>query len=129
MRYQNWPELLEQYLNDLAREPFVWGRHDCVHMAARWVRLCSGRDVDLPAYANEREGLRMIRAGGGLSALITARLGPPTDEPQRGDIATIRATEFDGAMVGIVLGEYIAGPGQTGYLLAPRYEMLQAWRV
>lgn len=124
MKRQDWPELLDAYLIEVANRAFTWGEHDCCSMASEWVRRCSGVSIELPAYTTAKEALRIIAAGGGLQAMITERLGQPADEPQRGDVALLA-----GGAVGIVLGEVVAGPGADGYALVPRGEIIAAWRL
>lgn len=54
---------LRAYLDDMASQPFRYGRHDCFTAAARWIVLCGGRDVSR-SYASLREGLALAAAEG-----------------------------------------------------------------
>lgn len=57
---------------------FAWGAADCVRFAAEVVQAVAGADPlrDLPAWANRRQALRLLRQLGGLQHAVAARLGP-----------------------------------------------------
>lgn len=82
-----------------SRQPFAWGRHDCLLLAADWVRTATGRD---PAeawrgtYASALGALRLIRRAGGLEALARTAMSsaggagfPETTAPRDGDVAIV----------------------------------------
>lgn len=65
MRPQDWPSLLEGYVEQSRRAPFAWGTHDCVTFTCGWFRLMTGRDAFAPfrgKYATENEAHRLMIA-------------------------------------------------------------------
>jgi hypothetical protein len=95
MRAGNWPRLLNQYVTDLSvrakTESFAYGRFDCVHMLADWIKLCTGVDhlADYRgAYSSKDEADAMLaELDGDLLTALEKRLGPKLHPSQgmRGD--------------------------------------------
>lgn len=70
-------EGLNAYLRAARDRPFVWGTFDCCTFAADWVisQTCIDPMDDLRGgYDCEETAQKLIRKGGGLTALIEARM-------------------------------------------------------
>lgn len=58
--------------------PFKWGVLDCYQFTAGVVYRVTGKDFrSLFMYESERQALRLLKARGGLSAIVRGVLGPP----------------------------------------------------
>ncbi len=68
------------YLREQAAQPFVWGKTDCVQLAAGMVERMRGVRPDLPTYSSEIEAKRALVELGGIEQAVTAVLGPPEDD-------------------------------------------------
>lgn len=54
---------LGAFLKEAAESPWIWGKHDCCALPARWA------GVPLPAYGSEADADAMIAKAGGLAPL------------------------------------------------------------
>lgn len=129
-------DALYDFLRSASRREFIWGSWDCCMWLADWVALQRGAD---PAagwrghYHTPLGAARIIKRRGGLVAHLDDCLAPlgieRTDDPGRGDIAAVAASE--GESGAIVLGSTVAllqGPGLIvrHTSIAP---IMAAWRV
>lgn len=131
MRFRDdWPELLAAYIEECMDKPFAWGSHDCIMMAANWIERASGHRVFSSTYADAEGAARKLKQEGGITEAISRVLGEPllvTKRAQRGDIAVV---DCKGRLcAGIVLTEFVAGPGAQGLVYVSRAQMHAAWRV
>jgi hypothetical protein len=131
-RREDWPLVLNQWVDDNRSAPFEWHRWDCCSAAADWVRVCTGRDL-FAAWADRYQtgavAQRLIKKAGGLRALIEGVLGPalPAEWAQRGDVVLV---EIDGReSLAVCLGGVAAGPGEDGMAFVKLEGWLCAWRV
>jgi len=104
-------ERVSAYLGNQATRALVYGESDCCLFAADWV--CAETGID-PAkhlrgrYRTEAECLRLLAAGGGLEAVVSAAMTRcgfvRTIRPSIGDVGLVRAPVFIGgsARFGVV---------------------------
>ena len=65
------------YIVEQARQPFEWGKTDCVQFAAGMIERLTGARPDLPSYSSEIDAKRVLVSLGGLEAAVSKYLGPP----------------------------------------------------
>lgn len=126
---------LQHYLEAWEGRAFDWGAASCCTFVAGWVHACCGRDplAGVPAVANEREALRLLRGrfGGSLRSACAEQLGTECVGPalaRVGDVAfvSIGAT----GAVGICAGRTVALLQIDGAIVhVPIAEALCAWRL
>ena len=130
MRCEDWPERLAAFVESNRARPFVWGSWDCAMCAAAWIKEATGQDPFQAPYSDLLGALRYIEEQGGMGPAVAAVLGAPLLHPLgagRGDVALV---DVDGRLcLGIVLGELVAGPAETGLLMVPRAAIQAAWAV
>lgn len=89
-------DLLDSFLAEEAKKPFIRGHLDCFTFAARWFKLVKGIDYSSYGegrYSNEREAIAFIRSLGGASTFLSGLLGQPSVLPaSRGDIGLLDLT-------------------------------------
>lgn len=130
MRYQNWPARLAEFVAAARARPFVWSEHDCAVFARDWIEQATGARVFEVPYTDVHSAARFIAEQGGMLAAATRYLGEPLARPmgaQRGDVALVQDGER--LVLGVVLGEFVAVPGESGLQMAPRAAITAAWRV
>lgn len=129
MRIQNWPRVLDEYVQAARCRPFAWGAHDCCTFAAGAVQAITGRAVALPAYVGVRQALRALQARGGLLAAVRGQLGPmqAPARARRGDVLLLWQAGRD--VLAVNLGHAWAAPGAQGLVFGPAAEAVAAWRV
>lgn len=131
MRPENWPSLLDAYIEGARSDPFDWGRNDCVTFSCNWFGLMTGND---PAekfrneYSTEREALEiMIRHGvKGMEGAGWFLFGVPDDHVLfvgRGDIV------FGKGALGICLGAKGAFLTNDGLTFHPADDFELFWKV
>ncbi len=130
MRPQDWPERLAAFVADNQFRPFAWGTWDCAMCAAAWIETLTGSNPFQAPYSDAIGAARYIDSQGGMENAASAVLGPPRGiaaSAQRGDIALVSIGGRD--CLGVVVGEYVAGPSDLGLLLAPRADIVVAWAI
>lgn len=127
-RRQDWPERLAEFLEERRGTPFAWVTNDCCSFAADAIERMTDQRPELPAYASMQEAAELLHIKPLLDR-VDAVMGPmiATSFAQRGDLAMIHVQGRDS--LGIMLGEYIAVPGDTGLLTVPRQLIIAAWSV
>jgi hypothetical protein len=133
-RLPDWERRWHAWLETCRDRPFEWGVHDCVKFGFAGIREVTGQDVisDQFIYANAETAAALIRDEGfaSLRDCITYHLGPPLKSyraAMRGDAALV---DFDGLHVlGTVLGERIACPGEHGLVFVPLSQSICCWRI
>lgn len=135
MRPNDWPVLLDGYIQNAAREPFAWGTHDCVSFVCGWHRLMTGRDVYEEfrgGYESEFEAKKLMLVNGVRSMSDAGRyLFGEAKVPlraQRGDI--VLAENALGICVNgsaAVLG--LNSLGQHGVIMLDQRDFILAWTV
>lgn len=85
-------DILSAYIAQERGRDFVWGyeNSDCMLFVAGWVALVSGLDFGATwrgLYSDEAGAKALIKARGGLVAVMTAALSAPCHAvPRRGDV-------------------------------------------
>jgi hypothetical protein len=133
-RFPDWPERLATFVQMSAQSPFAWQTNDCCTFAAAAVMAITGGDpmADLRGTYSDEEGARaLIAAEGGLTVIVTVRLGEPLAArtlAQRGDVVLYDMGPY-GEALGICLGAQFVAAGADG---AEQYSMRHvrtAWRI
>lgn len=132
-RRQDWPLLLEIYVDQVAHKPFAWGEHDCVSFAIGWLALVRGdlsprEDLGLD-YASALEALKFL-AGRSVEEAVNEWGGLEPIAPayaQRGDVVLVQI--LDRACLALCVGDHAAGPGMEGLELVPMTAASAAWKV
>lgn len=127
---------LGAYLQTAISRPWKWGKWDCCRFAAEWcVRRGCGDPMSFlkPLYTSEFQALRIIREGGGLTALWSrgmADIGAQeVDEPALGDVGIVQSVTERGTeeVCAIFTGKRWAMLGIHGLICAPA-EPIKVWR-
>ena len=132
-RLPDWPERLAATIAAHRDTPFQWGVHDCALWACNTVQCLTGTDIvaDLRgAWHTASEALRVLQGGGGLLAMISARLPEraPRGMARRGDVVCVA---IDGRpTLGVVAGNgRWCAPGAAGMLFRPMAEVVHVRAV
>lgn len=134
-RHPAWPERLAEIIEARRHTPFAWGSQDCITLAADVTLALTGRDVwaaHRGTYATE-DGAERVVGPDGLEAFVARLMAAAgateiaVAEAQRGDWALITVGNMP--MVGVVLGDRIAAPGQDGLAFVPLRRATRAWGV
>jgi hypothetical protein len=132
MRFPNWPQRLDAFIDSRRTVPFSYGNggHDCCQFAAMAVEAMTGTN---PAakwhYSCELGAAMLIKKAGGLQALITEAMGAPVHASQAGRGDVVLAELDRGDTIGICLGRDCAFPGDVGTVMRPRSAIRAAWKV
>jgi hypothetical protein len=128
------PVALCEFVEEMARTPFVWGRTDCIMSVASWVERVRGVDyaADLRGtYHDEAGCIAVLKAGGGLPVIVARRMRAAgigrTADPRPGDIAVVRAF---GVHIGAIRigGQWII-KGSKGVYGLRDLQSAAAWRI
>lgn len=94
--------MLERFLLESSRGPWVWGKSDCTLWAADWVRLRTEQDPASEfrdAYETPRDIHRILEREGGFLAMVDKALASVgidrTDDPMTGDVGMIAIESID----------------------------------
>lgn len=128
-RLPNWQTRLAAYVRQRSSQPLVWGVHDCALFAAGAVAAVTGRYVPLPAYIGARQGLRTLRALGGLRAIATRELGDPIPAQRAGVGDVVLVATGKREALALCNGVTALGPGPDGLVAVPLRHAVMAWRV
>lgn len=142
-RIDNWESHLSQFLIDMDRKPFEWGKNDCCTFAAEWIKRCTGRIIELPVLSTQEEANAILESRGGIEAAVTAELGAPIEDKRlinRGDVGLIPAilrptpdsdvgSSINVLVLAVCTGIFMASPGRRGVMLNPRDAVKVAWAV
>jgi len=128
-RLNDWPERLNDTINDWRMRPFVWGKSDCVSFCLACDAAMNGKpSIKLRKYSTKAAAARQIAkaGGGGLVEAVDAKLSrKDIKAAQRGDLAAIETGE--GPAVVIVLGDCLVGMGPDGLVFPPIDAAIAAW--
>lgn len=127
--------MLIDFLNEMARRPFVWGKTDCCLVVADWWKLNHGTD---PAehlrgtYSTEDECWSVIDQAGGVlkvvSDIAASVEAERTSEPQPGDFGVISALGLHfGAIMTPTRRWFVKGRNGAAGLREAR--ALAAWKI
>ncbi|MGI4846941.1 MAG: DUF6950 family protein [Janthinobacterium lividum] len=117
---------LPEYIAANLERPFAWRSHDCVTFASGWVQAATGMNpiASLPAWKDERQALRVIRAVGGIEAAIGTRFKSIHPNAARdGDIGIYERS------VCIFSGAHVVAPGIDGLQFIDRTRAKCAWSI
>lgn len=132
-RHPDWPERLHAFIESRRDLPFEWGTHDCVLMAADWVREATGVDPIegwRGRWRSTSEAARLLVQAGGIPGAVAERLGKPLESvllAGRGDIALF--VHEGRKTLGVVTDAGLACPGEQGMVIVPVADAEAAWRV
>lgn len=135
-RPENWPKLLNAYIDEKSRDVFEWGRNDCCLFIADWVKVLSGVDYAAEYRGKYNTALSAMRFVGncGLCSFIegiVSRAGfveVKSLYAQRGDICVIdNGNRRDAA--GIVCAGRVAALSTKGIVFVPISSIRKAWRA
>jgi hypothetical protein len=129
MRYDDWPERLEAFIDSRRDVPFGWGTNDCVTFANDAVEAITGSKPVHVTWDSAASALSAIQAVGSISDMCETLFGKdiPASFAQRGDVVLMM---MDGReTLGIMIAERIAGPAADGLILLPISTAIKAWRV
>lgn len=139
-RYENWPELLHNFLDWAQSEPFGWGVRDCATFTCDAVLVMTG--VDLAAgfrgkYTTELGAAKVMRefADAGLEAVadkITQEYGLPeipVAMAARGDIALVDGEKEPALGIVALDGVFAVTVTPQGLQRWPALSCRRAWRV
>jgi hypothetical protein len=133
MRRYDWNSRLHHYLEQVVRQPFVWGHHDCTLFAAGAVLAMTGADhaADFRGrYATARGGKRVLRQAGHTDHVALAEslfAAVPLALAGEGDIAIV--TSEEGPALGIFAGPGIYVVGPAGLSIVARDRATKALKV
>lgn len=131
VRLRDWQSRLSALILERAEQHFEWGRNDCASFAADCVQAVTGVDrmKDLRAgYINERQAMRLIDVGGGLTTMLTDRLGPAVRASlaRPGDVGvTVQGQRLALCVFG---GTAWHMPGEHGLVSLDSEQVISAWR-
>lgn len=128
-RLPNWQTRLAAYVRQRAHQPLVWGANDCALFVAGAVAAMTGRYVPLPVYTGARQGLRTLRALGGLRAVATRELGEPIPVPRAGVGDVVLVATGKREALALCNGVVAVGPGPGGLVAVSMRHAVTAWRV
>jgi hypothetical protein len=141
-RREDWPRRLDAAIRAARLRAFRWGEHDCCLFAADVVdAICGADPTDAIAarfrgrYKTARGARGLLARLGGIDGLMTkVALGPEVAPlmARRGDVVALAPSDGDdsaGVMLGICIGEHVAGAAPAGFCLVPLRAGLRAWRV
>lgn len=131
MRHHDWQSRLDACMRENLPKPFEWGRNDCVTFAAACVKAVTGEDHIEQlrgAWLNERSAARLLRAGGGLSALAAGCLGAEVAPvlAQPGDVGITVQNGRDALCV--CTGSVWMMPGEHSAVSMPTEQVIRCWR-
>ena len=134
-------ERLQEFLAALERRAWAWGEVDCTLAVADWVMAETGIDPAEPWRGRYRDAAgagRLARAAGGYLAMVSGRMSglgfAPTESPETGDVAVVRAPVSVGTRVrlreiaAVRLGTWWVTRSRRG-IAAGQFTVLAAWRV
>lgn len=131
MRPENWPSMLDDYVQAARRTPFAWGTHDCVSWTCGWHALMTGEDVYAPfrgLYDSEQRAFRVMLDNDvhGMEQAGRFLFGEPMENKRliaRGDIV------YSAGELGICLGGLCAFVQQSGLGFTRSNNFETGWSV
>lgn len=137
---------LSGYLAGAARRPFGWATFDCLLFIADWVREATGIDPGAAyrgRYTDERSARRLIKARGGIEALLdtglaTAGVARRDGQAVRGDVGLVRVLLYQrgGRNVVVPTGAicvsadmWAVKPAHGCGLVVDAFPLMKAWSL
>lgn len=136
MRFENWPEMLQEQIKHAKLKSFEWGKFDCCLFAADTVYAMTGVDPVAEfrgRYSTRIGAAKLIKAAGGFEAMITAVLGPPKSilKVSRGDVVLgeVSSLEHLGPVLGVCEGGVSWFVGEEGLIAIPTKCCTKSWGI
>lgn len=133
-RLPDWERRWHAWLESRRNLKFEWGVNDCVIFGFSGIKAVTGQSPisDEFIYSNAETAMALIRDEGFASLLdcVTYHLGPPLKsyrEAMRGDAAMVEVNRMH--VLGTVLGERVACPGEHGLVSVPLSQAIACWRI
>ncbi|MCG7984741.1 MAG: NlpC/P60 family protein [Candidatus Thiodiazotropha lotti] len=132
MRLENWPTLLNTYIESKRNTPFEWGVFDCLTFVHECTEEITGRKLPRfyrGQYSDMRGAYRLIQKHGGFDEIYCKYFGPqiPVNQARRGDLITHSSQTLPAA--GVVIGTVAAFLGLNGLVFIDIKDCLKAWKV
>lgn len=136
-RLGDWPRRLDTALTAARERPHAYGEHDCCLLAADVVDAMCGTEIAgrwRGRYKTARGARGLLKRRGGIEAEM-ARWGVgerPVLMAQRGDVMEIPVPEElaeVGLLLGVCVGDGIAGAAPRGWWIVPLRRASRAWHV
>ena len=129
-RLNDWPERLNDVIEEWRDRPFEWGKADCVGFVLAVDAAMYGKSrLKLPRYTTKTGAARLIKKrGGDLSVAVDKvldRIEPL--QAMRGDVAAVDTP--DGPALVIVLSGRLVGMGPDGLVFPSIDAAVAAWRL
>ncbi len=138
MRIEGWEKLLDEYLVKMAKEPFEWGKNDCLIFTSDWCKMVRGvdpmskfNDEDPETirgmYSSEKEAKDLIKtyrkSARDIMNIHFSKISP--NFAQRGDVV------FYKMAFGIAIGrgQAVFNTEDKGLLNVKLGECNLAWRI
>ncbi len=133
VRVENWPAILNEYVQKAAGSKFTWGEVDCCLFAADFVNDITGVD-----HAKRFRGKYKTPKGaagalkrigkGAVAETVSSMLSKiPVLMAQRGDVVAYKSDVGDA--LGICLGEHSLFLGPEGSVFVKTADCFAAWKV
>ena len=129
MRREDWPERLNDFIEDRRKAVFCWGQRDCVLFAADAVQAMTGVDHAVEyrgTYDSATGAARLLAKLGGVENVVPFA-SIPVAFAGRGDLVTVDTK--DGAALAVCLGRHVAAMSASGLVFLPMSAADAAWRV
>jgi len=135
-RISNWPRALADYVSAREREPFAWGRHDCILFACGAIDAIIGKDPAhhwRGAYSTALQAARIFKAWGGFEEMVATIAGAegfdeqPVTMARRGDLVLLQQDRWPAA--GVCLGVLSAFVGKEHLIMVKTAACSRSWRV
>lgn len=136
-RYENWPELLDDFLRERRESAFKWGENDCALFVADAVQIMTGFDIAAGLRgAYKTEGDLIALFGDDVmkrfETIFENHLADYVDpievsRAQRGDIVMWKGEIF--SSLGICYGYHSFFTGPAGVVAMPTLDSVRAWKV
>ena len=122
----------DKLLNQLADEPFRWGKSDCFHFTAQCVEVWHGIDFrPLHKYKTMKQAEQYQAMFGGIEQLTTGTLGYPLKDVELardGDVVTARVAK-DMIALGFVAKDRGWFKLKKRVVPLPLNKCRKAWRI
>jgi len=131
-RFENWPILLSEYLQERQNMPVQWGFHDCLMFCAYGVERLTGEAFYGPYmnYETEEGAKLMMAQNGGPEGIMTACLGEPHTQilkARRGDLVLFKMPDLTAGMVDDTGQRIACISADRGMIKIPLNKAIKVW--
>ena len=123
--------LLEDYIKQEIKKPFIWGETDCCATAIRWARIHSGMKVEHEFYSSKEEAEELLKDGfiKVLSGVFYEFLSCKPNKIKKGDVGIIILNDREGAL-GIKTATGWFTRNENGLMVLPNeVGIAKAWNI